>query len=304
MQLTILGNSSGGPFFGRHYTSQILQVDNQWFLIDCGEGAQMQMHRYKVRYDRIRQIFISHLHGDHVFGLVGLLTSWCLKRRTLSIDIFSPPGMQELVETNLRLCGVRVPITFPIRYHVIDASVPALAFENKTVEVSTIPLNHRGVACNGWLFREKRRPRNLIPEKIAEYEIPFRLLPGIKAGQDLTLPNGRVIPNNELSLPPRPPTAYAFCSDTAPSALVVELVRGVDLLYHEATFTTEQTAEAELSGHSTAAQAAAIARDAGVGRLLLGHFSGRYNDLQEHLKEARAIFQNTDASEEGEIYAV
>ncbi len=200
----------------------------------------MQMHRYKVRYDRIRLIFISHLHGDHVFGLVGLLTSWCLKRRTLPIDIFSPPGMQELVETNLRLCGVRVPITFPIRYHVINASVPALAFENKTVEVSTIPLNHRGVACNGWLFREKRRPRNLIPEK--NWWRPTFLSgcswalcrPGLHCPMV-------VIPNNELSLPPRPPRAYAFCSDTAPSALVAELVRGVDLLYHEATFTTEQT---------------------------------------------------------------
>lgn len=304
MQLTILGNGSGGPFLGRHYTAQVLQADNQWFLIDCGEGTQMQLHRYRVPYDRLRQIFISHLHGDHVFGLVGLLTSWALKKRTATLDVFSPPGLEELVQTNLRLCGVRVPIPYPIVFHVVDASVSAPVFKNKNLTVSSIPLDHRGVACSGWLFREKERPRNIRPEKIAEYDIPFRLIPGIKAGQDLTLPDGRVVPNNELTLPPRSSRAYAFCSDTGPSEQVANLVRGVDLLYHEATFLEENREDAAISGHSTAAQAAGIARQAGVGRLLLGHFSGRYTNLDGHLAEARAVFPATETAEEGHVYPV
>jgi len=304
MQLTILGNGSGGPFQGRHYTAQILQVDNHIYLIDCGEGTQMQMHRFQVRYDRLEQIFISHLHGDHVFGLVGLLTSWCLKRRTLPLDIYAPPGMEELITTNLRLCGVRVPVTYPLRFHVVDAAVFAKVFETPTLEVYSVPLEHRGVECCGWLFREKPRLRNIRPEKITEYDIPYTLLPGIKAGQDLVLPGGQIVPNEDLTLPPRAPLSYAFCSDTSPSERVAEWVQGVDLLYHEATFLSEHTTEAELSGHSTAAQAAQIARQAGVGKLLLGHFSGRYNDTDGHLAEARAVFDRTEAAEEGKTYEV
>ena len=304
MQLTILGNGSGGPFQGRHYTAQVLQVDNRMFLIDCGEGTQMQMHRFQVRYDRLEQIFISHLHGDHVFGLVGLLTSWCLKKRTLPLDIYAPPGMEELVETNLRLCGVRVPVTYPLHFHTLDAGAFAKIFETPAVEVFSVPLLHRGVACCGWLFREKARLRNIRPEKITEYDIPFTLLPGIKAGQDLVLPGGQVVANNELTLPPRAPLSYAFCSDTAPSEQVAEWVSGVDLLYHEATFLTEHTAEADFSGHSTAAQAAGVAQRAGVKKLLLGHFSGRYTDTAGHLAEARAVFPPTEVAEEGKSYAV
>lgn len=140
MQLTILGNGSGGPFQGRHYTAQVLQVENRLFLIDCGEGTQMQMHRFQVRYDRLEQIFISHLHGDHVFGLVGLLTSWCLKKRTNPLQIYSPPGMEELVETNLRLCGVRVPVTYPIHFHVVEATAFDRVFDDPLLEVFSVPL--------------------------------------------------------------------------------------------------------------------------------------------------------------------
>ncbi|MBL7802524.1 MAG: ribonuclease Z [Saprospiraceae bacterium] len=304
MQLTILGNGSGGPFQGRHYTAQVLQVENRLFLIDCGEGTQMQMYRFQVRYDRLEQIFVSHLHGDHVFGLVGLLTSWCLKKRTNPLHIYSPPGMEELVETNLRLCGVRVPVTYPIHFHVVEATAFDRVFDDTLLEVFSVPLSHRGVACCGWLFREKIRPRNLRPEKITEYDIPYSLLPGIKAGQDLVLPGGQIVPNDELTLPPRAPLSYAFCSDTAPSDQVAEWVKGVDFLYHEATFLSEHTAEADLSGHSTAAQAAEIARKAGAKRLLLGHFSGRYADTAAHLAEARAIFPNTEAAEEGKTYEI
>lgn len=301
MQLTILGTSAGGPFQGRNYTAQVLQVENQYFLIDCGEGTQHQLYRYRVPYDRFQQLFISHLHGDHVFGLMGLLTSYCLKKRTRKLEIFSPPGLQELVEQTARSCGVVFP--YALEFTEVDATVSQMVFENKFVEVWTIPLNHR-LMCSGWLFREKPRLRNIRKDKIDEFSIDIRLIPGIKAGANLALPGGEVIPNEELTMPPRPPRAYAFCSDTAPSAMVAATVRQVDLLYHEATFTDEHKTEAGISFHSTAAQAAEIARSAEVKKLLLGHFSGRYPSADRHLVEARGVFAETYAAEEGEVYAI
>lgn len=301
MFVTILGNSAGGPFHGRHYTAQVLQLENQYFLIDCGEGTQMQFFRYNIKYDRIHHIFISHLHGDHVYGLIGLLTGWCLKKRSAALHVFSPPGLRELVETTARLC--RVVFSYPIEFHEVDASVSAKVFENQIVEVWTIPLNHR-IDATGWLFREKIKPRNIRPEKIEAYGIPYSLIPGIKGGEDLVLPDGHIVPNSELTLDPPEPRAYAFCSDTAPSEAVAEAVRGVDLLYHEATFTNEHAEEAAFAYHSTAAQAAEIAQKGGVGKLILGHFSGRYADSTQHLAEARAVFPHTDAAEEGTVCAI
>jgi len=296
MQLTILGNSAGGPFHGRHYTSQVLQVDNQMFLIDCGEGTQMQLFKFRIKYDQIRQIFISHLHGDHIFGLMGLITNWSLKKRSAKLELFSPPGLQELIETNLRICQVRM--SYPLEFHEVDASISHKAFENQTVEVWTIPLEHR-TACSGWLFREKKRPRTILKEKIDAYDIPFALIPGIKAGDDLTLADGRRIPNAELTTDPPNPRTFAFCSDTAFSEQVVQAVQGVNLLYHEATFTNTNREEAFISYHSTAEQAATVALQAGVQKLVIGHFSGRYADTIQHLAEARTIFPSTDAAEEG-----
>ncbi len=301
MQLTTLGTGAGGPFQGRNYTAQVLQVENHYFLIDCGEGTQHQLYRFRAPCDRFQQIFISHLHGDHVFGLIGLLTSYCLKQRTKKLEIFSPPGLRELIEHTARICGIVFP--YPIACTEVDTSISQIVFENKHVEVSTIPLNHR-TACSGWLFREKSRPRNIRKEKIVEFDIPVQLIPGIKAGADLNLSDGRLIPNEALTLPPRPPRSFAFCSDTAPSEIVREVVAGVDLLYHEATFTEEHRAEAGLSFHSTAVQAAEIARSAGVKRLLLGHFSGRYTSADQHLAEARGVFAESYAAEEGQTYAI
>lgn len=301
MYLTVLGNGAGGPFHGRHYTAQVLQVDNQYFLIDCGEGTQMQIFKYRVKADRFQHIFISHLHGDHVFGLIGLLTSWCLKRRTEKLHIYSPPGVYELVTTTARVCGITFP--YPIEFIEVDASAHQMVFENSKVEVWTIPLNHRS-PTSGWLFREKQRPLNILKAKIEEYDIHYRHIPGIKAGDDFVLPNGDIVPNAELTSPAAAPRSYAFCSDTAPSDAVVEAVKGVDLLYHEATFTEEHLEEAVISCHSTAAQAAGIARSAGVKHLLIGHLSGRYGDEVQHLTEARAVFEHTDFALEGQPWEV
>ncbi len=260
MQLTVLGNGAGGPFQGRHYTAQILHVDNQPYLIDCGEGTQMQMHRYGIRFESIRQIFISHLHGDHIFGLVGLLAAYPPRKRSYKVEIFSPPGLRELVETSFRLSKIQA--YFLLEFHEVDPTVSQKIFENRQLQVWTIPLNH-GIECCGWLFREQARPDYICPGK-----------------------------------------TFAFCSDTAPSQIVADCVRGVDLLYHEATFIEEHLVEAGSSNHSTAAQAAEIARQAGVGRLLLGHFSGRYPTVAQHLAEARAIFTETYAAEEGQTMEI
>lgn len=298
MTITILGNGSGGPFHGRHYTAQLVQRGREVFLIDCGEGAQMQVFRFRAKIDRCAQIFISHLHGDHVFGLMGLLTNWCLKKRNEPLQLFSPPGLQELVETTIRICGVKM--TYPLSFITVDAARFEKVFENQTLEVWSIPLNHRTPTA-GWLFREKPKPLNIRPDAIQTYGLAGRyaLIRAIKAGADLPLPDGRVVPNQDLTLPPTTPVSYAFCSDTAPSAAVAAAVAGVDLLYHEATFRDEHLEEARLSYHSTARQAAEIAQAAGVGRLLLGHFSGRYDDLSGHLSEAMDVFPATDLATEG-----
>ncbi len=296
MHLTILGNSAGGPYHGRPFTAQILQVEQYLFLIDCGEGTQMQLFHYGVRFDRCNQLFISHLHGDHLFGLMGILTNWCLKKRTKLLQIFSPPGVRELVESTCRICQVRIP--FPIEFQEVDTEQSVKVFENQKLEVWTVPLLHR-VPTTGWLFKEKAKLRNIRVDKIEEYGIHYSLIPGIKAGNDLLLPDGHLVPNAELTTPPPAPLSYAFCSDTAPSSLVAEAVRGVDLLYHEATFTNEHMEEAAVSFHSTAAQAASIAVQAGVGRLLIGHFSARYSATERLLAEARAVFEKTEAAEVG-----
>lgn len=303
MQVTILGNSAGGPFHGRHYTAQLVQADNHYFLVDCGEGTQMQIFHHRVKVDRCNQVFISHLHGDHVFGLMGLLTNWCLKRRQELLQIFSPPGLQELVETTIRVCGVR--LTYPIEFVEVDTSVSARVYENRQVEVWTIPLNHR-IPTTGWLFREKPRLRNVRAELLEQYGIAtdYPRIKALKAGADLELPDGRFVPNAFLTLDPPPPSSYAFCSDTAPSAVVAAAVQGVDLLYHEATFTDEHQEEAAISFHSTARQAAEIARQAGVGQLIIGHLSGRYADTEQHLLEARAVFEQTAVAEEGSVWVV
>ncbi|MBK6993544.1 MAG: ribonuclease Z [Lewinellaceae bacterium] len=301
MQLTILGNSSGGPFHGRHYTAQVLQVENQTYLIDCGEGTQMQIFKYRIKVDACKQIFISHLHGDHVFGLIGLITNWSHRKRSEPLHIFSPPGLQELIETTIRVCGIR--LSYVIEFQEVDATISAKVFETPKLEVWTIPLHHRS-PTSGWLFREKPKPRNIRPEKIEEYSIPFVAIPAIKAGGDFELPDGSRVPNAELTLDPPSPVSYAFCSDTAFSEPVAEIVRGVDLLYHEATFINENAQEAVISFHSTAAQAAEIARRAGVKRLILGHISGRYADTAQHLIEARAVFEQVEIAEEGKKWDV
>lgn len=261
----------------------------------------MQIFKYRIKVDACRQIFISHLHGDHVFGLMGLITNWSLKKRTEPLALYSPPGLRELIETTLRVCGVRM--SYALEFHEVDADRHQRVFDNESVEVWSVPLLHR-CAASGWIFREKPKPRNMRPEQIEALDIPFAAIPDIKAGADYIAADGQVIPNAELTLDPPRPRSFAFCSDTAYAEIIAEYVRGVDLLYHEATFTNQHIAQSEISFHSTAEQAATIALKAGVGRLLLGHISGRYDDTVQHLAEAQNIFDAVEMAEEGKTWAV
>ena len=301
MQVTILGNSSGGPFYGRHYTAQVVRVGQQAYLIDCGEGTQMQIFKYRIKIDRCNHFFISHLHGDHVFGLMGLITNLSLRKRTETLHLYSPPGLQELIETTIRVCGVR--LSYALVFHEVDATQHAMVFETPQLEVWTIPLNHRS-PTTGWLFREKPRQRNIQPEAIEQYALTFAQIRAAKAGKDLVLADGETLPNEAVTLGPKPPRSYAFCSDTAYSEAVIEAVDGVDLLYHEATFTESHLEEAAISFHSTAAQAAEVAKRAQVKQLILGHISGRYSETDGHLAEAKAVFNPVYIAEEGSVWEV
>ena len=300
--LTLLGTGSALPQPDRFTTAQVLNVQEQLYLIDCGEGTQMRMSAYGVRRHKINQIFISHLHGDHFFGLPGLLTSYGLNDRKAPLDIFSPAGLEPMISALMLPPGAE-DFPFPVRFHTIDTTRHQLIFEDPLIRVYSIPLQHR-VPTSGFLFQEKERSRNIIPEKIEQYAIPYEKIPAIKQGADLVLPSGEIILNHALTLPPPAPRSYAFCSDTRYTEAIVPLIQGVDLLYHEATFLQQDLQNAIETMHSTAAEAAPIARAAGAGRLVIGHYSSRYKNTDELVAEAQSIFPNTLGSEDGMIIEV
>ena len=282
-ELHILGCGSALPTTRHFPTSQILNVRDKLFMIDCGEGAQLQFRKSRLKFSRLNHIFISHLHGDHCFGLLGLISTLNLLGRTAELHIHSPQGLEELLKPMLDFFNHQM--TYPVVFHAFETKEPTLVYEDRSLTVTTIPLRHRMPTC-GFLFAEKPRPNHIIREMIDFYQIPVYELNRIKNGADYVTPDGETIPNSRLTRPSDPPRSYAYCSDTLPLASVVEQVRGVDMLFHEATFVEEDAARAKETYHTTASQAASIAREAGVKRLLVGHFSARY-DNEELLLEQR-----------------
>ena len=299
-ELILLGTNSALPAFGRFPSAQVLNVQENHYLIDCGEGAQIRMDEFRVRRYKIKQIFISHLHGDHIYGLIGFLSSLSLSDRTAPMDIFAPLGLEEIIRVQLKYAG---GLSFPLRFHTTDTEQHRLIFENASIEVYSLPLVHRAPA-SGFLFKEKERPRSMKAEKIEAYHIPYSDIPAIKNGAGYKLPDGQFIFNEELTWPPPAPRSYAYCSDTAYQEALVPLIQGVDLLYHESTFCEDKREQAALTGHSTAHQAATIAKMAGAGQLALGHYSSRYQNLEPFLKEARAVFPNTELGLDGKVFEV
>lgn len=300
-EVTILGCGSATPTLKHGPTSQILEHDNHYFLIDCGEGTQLQLRRFKIRFLKINHIFISHNHGDHCLGLPGLISTLHLLGRNRPLHVYAQDGLKEAVEHQLKISHSR--LRFEINWHTLNPDEKKLIFENKKMVVYSFPLTHR-VPCCGFLFSEKPKERNIKPEYISKYNIPVPRIRQIKLGSDYTLADGTVISNSELTYRPERPLSYAFCSDTAYQKETADYVRDVDLLYHESTFLEKDSERAEFTFHSTASQAARVATDANVGKLILGHYSARYRDMEPFLEEAEEVFTNVELADEGLIVPV
>ena len=272
-------------------TAQLLEIANRYFLIDCGEGTQVQLRRAKAKFSKINHIFISHLHGDHVFGLIGLISTLQLLGKETPLKIFGPKGIQDFIMN--QLMHTKSNCSFEIDFIELEGKTSIKIFEDEKVEVYTIPLDHR-VYTNGYLFKEKPKKRKLNIEAVQQYpEILTCDYDNLKNGRDFVTESGEIIPNEKLTLDPDPSRSYAFCSDTRYKPDIVPIIQGVDLLYHESTFLSDLQDMADYTGHSTAKEAATIAKDAHVGKLILGHFSNRYHDLNVMLDEAKPIFENT-----------
>ena len=289
--LTILGFNSAIPTVNSSPTAQFLEMEERAFLIDCGEGTQVQLRKAKARFSKINHIFISHLHGDHCFGLPGLIASFRLLGRETPLHIYAPKGIKEMLETIFRITETHKG--FELIYHELESKKSVKIFEDNRLEVFTIPLNHR-IYCNGYLFREKPKERHLNMQEISKYpEIETCDYHNLKLGKDFVLSDGYVLKNEVLTTEPSKSVSYAFCSDTRYLESILPIIENVDVLYHEATFLHELKEMADYTGHTTALEAARIARKANVGKLILGHFSNRYHDLNVFTDEAREVFANT-----------
>lgn len=288
LKITILGCHSATPRINAHPTSQYLEINNRYFLIDCGEGTQRQMRKYKVGFSKINHIFISHLHGDHFFGLIGLISTYGILNREKPLHVFGPKGIKKITELQLKTSGSYVK--YELIFHELTSTESELIFEDDKVEVRTIPLNHR-VYTNGYLFTEKPKPRKLHIDNIKQYkEIDTCDYHNIKAGKDFILNSGEIVSNDELTLPPTPSKSYAFCSDTTYKPDIVPIIKNATILYHETTFLKDREDLCEKTKHSTAEQAGAIAQEANVGTLIVGHYSSRYQNLNDFKAEAKTTF--------------
>ena len=302
LKLTILGCHSSTPRSETHPSAQILEIKNHTFLIDCGEGTQMQLRKFKISFAKINHIFISHLHGDHFFGLIGLLSSFGLLGRKKVLHIYGPLGIEKAIDTLMDISQTHK--TYEIIFHELSSEESEVIFSDKNVEIKTIPLKHR-TYTNGFLFKEKPSLLNLDISSVEQYtEIERCDYYRIKKGEDFTLSDGTIIKNEKLTLPPKYLMSYAYCSDTSFYPAIIPQIYKVDLLYHEATFLEEHLELAIKTGHSTAIQAATIAKKAKVNQLIIGHFSNRYQKKGLFLKEAKSVFENTQVAQEGKLYTI
>lgn len=299
--VTILGCGSALPTRINYPSSQLLELRDKQFLIDCGEGCQIRMRQYAVKTNRLNHIFISHLHGDHCFGLIGLLSSFGMLDRTADMHIHAHPDLEKILRAQLDYFCEGMP--YKVFFEPINPSRHELVYEDRSVEVYSIPLKHR-VPCCGYLFAEKERERHIIREMIDAYQVPVREIARIKQGADFVTEDGRVISNERLTTPASPAIRYVYCSDTAYSEKIIPWIEGVDCLYHEATFDSSLLPRAKETMHSTALQAAEIARMARVRQLIIGHFSARYTNQQLLLDEARSVFEATTLAKDGGVYKI
>ena len=300
-EVTILGSSSATPIFNRNPTSQVLNINERLYLIDCGEGTQQQMLRFDIKASRIDHIFISHLHGDHYLGLVGLLSSMHLNGRKKALKLVCPVQLKEIIDLQLRYSDTE--LQFPVEYIFTNAQQSEVVINNSDVVVETIPLDHR-IACTGFLFKEKKRLRKLIKEKIESLDIPVAYYSVLKKGGDYTDEKGKVYKNEELTIDSAEPKTYAYCSDTMYNENYFGQIANATLLYHEATFLNDMLDRAVITHHTTALQAGEIALKTKAKKLLIGHFSARYKTLNELLDEAKINFPSTELAIEGKTFFI
>ncbi|WP_242086995.1 ribonuclease Z [Aestuariivivens sediminis] len=299
MKLTILGCYSATPRTLSNTTSQVLEINNHMFLIDCGEGTQVELRRHKIKFNRIKHIFISHLHGDHFFGLVGLISTFRLLARETELHIYGPKGIKEIVTLQMKLADSWT--NYQLIFHELTSNASKLIFEDDLVEVHTIPLDHR-VYTNGFLFKEKPGDRKLDIKAVENANIDVAYYRKLKQGSDVVNEKGILIKNESVTSQPKTPKSYAFCSDTAYKEDIVPIIKEASVLYHESTFLEKHSNLALITKHSTAKQAAAIAMQANVGKLLLGHYSTRYDGLNSFKTEAEEIFDDVELCEDGKVF--
>jgi len=299
MKLTLLGCYAATPRTITNPTAQVLEIRNRMFLIDCGEGTQVQLRKNKLKFSKINHIFISHLHGDHMYGLIGLISTFMLLNRQTDLHVYGPKGIKEIILLQLRYSNSFTG--YNLYFHELESKESEVIFEDDKVIVKTIPLQHR-IYTNGFLFQEKPKERKLNVAAVEAYQIDKAYYRKIKYGGDITLDNGQIIPNAELSFDPEPTKSYAFCSDTVYNEGIVPLIQNADVLYHEATFLESEADKAEKTMHSTAKQAAAIAKLANVKHLVLGHYSTRYSSIELFQQEAETIFPNVLLGDDGKVF--
>ena len=297
----ILGCGSALPTLQHNASSQIVELREKLFMIDCGEGTQIQLRRLRIHFSKIISVFISHLHGDHCFGLPGMISTFGMTGRTAPLHIYAPAAFEPILDQTLSFfCQ---GLEFKVVFHAVDTTQNKVVYEDRSLTVETIPLQHR-IDCCGYLFREKPILPHIRRDMIDFYKIPISQINNIKAGANWVTAEGEVIANSRLTTPAEPARSYAYCSDTRYIKTLHELVKGVSTLYHESTYSTEDAERARLYWHSTSQDAAKVARDASVGKLLLGHFSARYNNESQLLEEAKEIFPNSYLTREGATFDI
>ena len=297
--VTILGCNSAIPAHGRNPSSQILQLQDNSFLIDCGEGTQMQLSKFKIKVSKISHIFISHLHGDHYFGLIGLLSSMSLMNRTQDMHIFGPALLKDIILLQCKASDT--DFSFQIYFHELGEN--GLIAETNKMMISSFKVNHQ-IDCWGFLFKEKKNPRSIIAEKVKSYEIPSSFYEQLQKGEDYQTKKGTIIANAEVTNENEKPRTYAYCADTIYNESIIPIIKEVDLLYHETTYLKDQEDKASARFHSTTVQAGQIAKKAEVKRLIIGHYSSKYESIDSFLKETKEIFENTELGIEGACYYV
>ena len=297
--VTILGSSSALPTSHRFPTAQVVRLNEQLFLVDCGEGTQIQLRKYGFKMGKINHIFISHLHGDHIYGLPGLISSLALYGKKGELHIHAHSDLQQMMEGMMKFMNEITDLK--VKYHPLNFQRNALVFEDKKIRISSFPLKHR-ISCCGFLFQELPTQLHMDKQALSRYEVPVSQRLNITNGADLILADGTVIPNSQITLPPNPTRSYAFCTDTLFLKKIVPTIEGVDLLYHEATFAGDLAVLAKKTFHSTSVQAAEMAKTAKVKKLVIGHFSSRYKSVLPLVEEARVIFPETYEANDGDCF--